>query len=377
MNRTLHVIGTMSGSSLDGLDMALCRFDLAPGATAPLLDWKLLEARTLPFSAEWRERLRQAPETKALELAATHVDFGHYMAELLEPFIADAGLTPDGIASHGHTVFHYPERRLTLQIGDGAALAAATGRIVIDNFRAIDVALGGQGAPLAPLADRMLLPGYDFYLNLGGIANISACANDRQPAFDISGANQVLDTLARQLGHDYDDGGLIADSGQLQPELLVEANELAFFDRPYPKSLGNDWVQDELLPRYLHSKAPVADKLHTACVQLGQLTARAVREIIRREQLIRPSYRMLITGGGAFNRFLTACIQRECTATISSLAISIPDPLIVSFKEAALIALMGALRLIEHPNCLASATGAPYDVVGGAVHDGRRPGSGH
>ena len=369
MTRTLHVIGTMSGSSLDGLDMALCRFELAPLAAAPLKEWELLATHTVPFSPDWCARLRRLPAASGRELAAAHVDFGHYLGALLRPFIAKISVPLDCIASHGHTIFHYPEQRLTLQLGDGAALAAATGQVVIDNLRAMDVALGGQGAPLAPLADKLLLPGFDFYLNLGGIANISARVGDRQIAFDISGANQVLDALAQTLGHPYDEGGRLAASGRLRPALLAAANELPYFSRQYPKSLGNDWVQEQLLPRYRHFEAPASDKLHTACVQLGQLTARAIEQIIEREQLAQPSYRMLVTGGGAFNDFLVDCIRAECEKSCS-LAVIIPDPQQVAFKEAALIALMGALRLIERPNCLATATGARFDAVGGAVHYG-------
>lgn len=369
MSRTFHVIGTMSGSSLDGLDIALCRFVLTSQAPSPLEEWELLATHTTPFSPDWLARLRRLPGAAGRELAAAHVEFGHYLGELLGPFLAKIPVPVDCIASHGHTIFHYPEQRLTLQIGDGAALAAATGQIVIDNLRAMDMALGGQGAPLAPLADRLLLPGFDFYLNLGGIANISARAGDRQVAFDISGANQVLDALAQTLGHPYDEGGRLAASGRLQPALLAAANELSYFSQPYPRSLGNDWVQEQLLPRYRHFDAPAADKLHTACVQLGQLTAQAVQQIIERERLSQPSYRMLVTGGGAFNDFLVNCIRAECEK-ICSLAVIIPDPQQVAFKEAALIALMGALRLIEYPNCLATATGARYDAVGGAVHYG-------
>ena len=169
------VLGLMSGSSLDGLDIAWCRFDLAePGASNnPIEDWELLLAETLPFSETWVNRLSNLPEQSALTFAKTDTYFGHYMAELVNGFLARHQIEPDFIASHGHTVFHYPEKLMTSQIGDGAALAALTGYPVVSDFRTQDVALHGEGTPIAPAADRYLLDGYDFYMNIGGIANIT------------------------------------------------------------------------------------------------------------------------------------------------------------------------------------------------------------
>lgn len=369
MPRTIHAIGLMSGSSLDGLDIALCRFELDKRGGLPLTDWSILRSQTVPFNAEWKERLLHCPEASGRQLVQTHTDFGHYMGQLLAPFLSVTEEPVDLIASHGHTIFHYPEHLMTCQIGDGAALAAVTGKTVIDNFRALDVALGGQGAPLAPLADRMLFPGYDFYLNLGGIANLSARLEDRFVAFDISGANQVLNALVAPLGLPYDEGGKIAAAGRLDEDLLRRADRLGFFGRPYPKSLGNDWVQERLLPIFRSAQLPVPDKLHTVCVHLARQTAEAIATVLDREKLARPGYRLFITGGGAHNRFLVKCIREECEK-ICSLDVIIPEGDIIAFKEAALIALMGALRLMQIPNCLASVTGARRDAVGGAIHAG-------
>ncbi len=365
MLKTIHAVGLMSGSSLDGLDMALCRFALETDSVA-VKDWSLLKTDTTAFSSEWRDRLKKLPQASGLELARTHVDFGHYMGKLLQPFLRKLETPVDLIASHGHTVFHYPDQQLTLQIGDGAALAAATGHIVVDNLRALDVALGGQGAPLAPLADKHLFPGYHFYLNLGGIANISARTEDDFIAFDIGGANQVLNALAAELGREYDENGNIAAGGRLQPALLEQADALPYFQQPYPKSLGNDWVQDQLIPLYEDAEYPVADKLRTACVQLARQTARSLEQITVQKKMPAPPYRMLVTGGGALNRFLVQCIREE-TEKVAPLEVIIPETQIIAFKEAALIALMGALRLEGLPNCMATVTGARRDAVGGAI----------
>jgi anhydro-N-acetylmuramic acid kinase len=360
-----EAIGLMSGSSLDGLDAALCAFSISPDAERPLVDWKLRWGRTFPFTGEWRRRLRELPGASALELAQAHVDFGHYMGELIKPHLP-ARL--DLIASHGHTIFHFPERRLTLQIGDGAALAAACGCTVVDDFRSLDVALGGQGAPLAPLADQWLFPGFDFYLNLGGIANISArLPGERFVAFDVSGANQTLDALAQTLGMAYDKDGAAAAAGRLLPELLAEADRLEYFDLPYPKSLGNDWVRERLTPLYLNYLGTSADKLHTACEQLARQVARAVELIVAREGLREDRYRMFVSGGGALNRHLMRRLEANLGGRV---ALKPPAAEFIAFKEAALMALMGTLRLLGRSNCLASVTGAAYDARGGAAHLG-------
>ncbi len=365
--KTYQVLGLMSGSSLDGLDIALCEFQIE---AAVVKEWHLVKAETFPFTAAWQQKLRELPHLSSLELLTAHTHFGHYMGQLVNEFLEKHQLRPDFIASHGHTVFHFPNRQMTLQIGDGAALAAATGYPVVCDFRAMDIALGGQGAPLAPIADQLLLKGYDFYLNLGGIANISCNANDTFIAFDIGGANQVLNVLAQQAGFDFDPNGRLAESGNLSLDLLQKVNALPYFQQDYPKSLGNDWVQEQLIPIYLSFEAPVQDKLHTACVQLAKQLASDIQTIIRREQFSKSSYRLLATGGGAHNRFLVQCI-REASQENGNFEIEVPQPEMISFKEAALIALMGTLRVENIPNCMASVTGAAHDAIGGAIHQGR------
>ena len=368
MRSTYHVLGMMSGSSLDGLDLALCRFDLDRAAANPIADWSILRAATLPFNRQWKDRLQELPGASAGMLAEAHAAFGRYLAELARPFLATCEPLPDLLASHGHTLFHDPTRGYTFQLGDGAALSAKTGIPVASDFRTQDIALGGQGAPLAPLADRLLFPGYDFYLNLGGIANISAPLPDGSIiAFDIGGANQVLNRLVEPLDIPFDKGGRLAAAGELDEALLRKVDSLPYFEAPYPKSLGNAWVRETLLPLYLSATTSLADKLHSACVQLAGQVARAIRQIREREGLWKPAFRMLVTGGGAFNGFLVARIEEACREQMA-LELVVPDAELVSFKEAALMALMGVLRLEGLPNCLSSATGATKDSVGGALH---------
>ena len=368
--KVFTALGLMSGSSLDGLDIAHCRFTVEPeNRGSEIADWSILEAETLPFSEEWRERLTGLPTSSARELALAHANFGHYLGTLVARFLEKHGIEPALIASHGHTIFHYPEEGMTLQIGDGAAIAAVAGYPTIDNFRMQDVALGGQGAPLAPIADKLLFPGFDLMLNLGGIANVTVKTPERYVAFDIIGANQALNALAALRGLPYDDGGQLAASGKPAPGLLEKMEQLDFFRKPYPKSLGNDWVRDFMVKPYLAYDAPLEDKLHTACRQVARQIARDLSRVLEQEKLSARQYRMMATGGGAFNTFLMDCIRQECEK-VGSLAIEAPASEVAAFKEAALMALMGVLRVANIPNCLPTATNATRPAIGGAIHQG-------
>lgn len=372
IKKEYRTLGLMSGSSLDGLDIAYCRFALKEeGGSAGAAAWSVITAETLPFSEEWRRRLAALPEGSALELALAHAQFGRYIGELVGGFLEKHGIEPEFIASHGHTIFHCPEQGMTLQIGDGAAIAAVTGYTTIDNFRMQDVALGGQGAPLAPIADKMLFAEYDLMLNLGGIANMTYKGPERYIAFDNTGANQVLNALAALRGLPYDDGGQLAAGGKLLPGLLEEVESLDFFTQPYPKSLGNDWVREAMVAPYLKYEASVEDRLHTACVQIARRIAADLDTVLKKEGHPGRQLRMMATGGGAFNTFLMRCIREECEK-ICSLAVEVPSPEVAAFKEAALMALMGVLRTANIPNCLPSVTNASRAAVGGAVHWGWR-----
>jgi len=358
-------LGLMSGSSLDGLDLAFCEMTFAENGA--LNAWNLVAADTLPLSEHWKKTLAELPAGSALQLAEAHAAFGEYVGELVNAFLEKHQLAPDFIASHGHTIFHYPNKRFTTQIGDGAAIAARTRRMVIDNFRAQDVALGGQGAPLAPMADRVLFSDYDFCLNLGGIANLTFKADGgRYVAYDLGGANQVLNALVQPIGLAYDDKGRLAARGNLNAPLKAKADALPFFSLPYPKSLGNDWVRRELIPLFVAADCSLEDKLHTACVQLAEQIAAHIAQTLKREGVHRAGYKLLATGGGALNDFLMDCIRKSCAA--QNIEVVVPDARIISFKEAILMALLGALRVMGLPNCIASVTGASRDAVGGAVH---------
>lgn len=356
MDHTLTGLGLMSGSSLDGLDLALCRFQISASPLS-VPEWEICYARTAPLPEALRNRLAALPEGSARRLAQAHADFGRWMGAVVSRFLAETDDQPEFIASHGHTIFHWPEKGVSTQIGDGAALAAATGLPVICDFRTLDVALGGQGAPVAPIADSLLFPQFTHFLNLGGIANISFRDQGRWIAFDLGPANQVFNHLASQLGRPYDPGGEIARSGALLPDLLAALEALPFFHQAPPKSLDNGWIREMVLPLIDAAPGSIPDKMHTAVVLLArQLAALEGFE----------SGRLLATGGGAYNHFLMETIAEA----LPDMTIDVPPPGYVEFKEAALMALMGALRLLGLPNCMASVTGARRDSSGGAIYHG-------
>jgi len=383
---TYKVIGLMSGSSLDGLDIAYCNFDVIGGEVS----WQLIVAETVKFEDMWVARLANLPAQNAKTLAKTHTYFGRYMAELVNNFIKKNNITPDLIASHGHTIFHEPERFFTLQIGDGAALAALTGITTVCDFRTQDIALAGEGTPIAPAADRYLFSGYDFYLNIGGIANVTCNAKGKFIAFDTSPANQVLNLLANEIGLPFDLNGEVARSGQLVQALIDKLNEVDYFQKKYPKSLDNNWIRENIFPIIQKNDAAIADKLYTYTCFIALQIRESVGRIFEQEDFSRESsdlgqglresadtfevsggkkYRMFVTGGGAFNSFLMEKIQSECA--LFNVEIILPEKEIIDYKEAILMGLMGVLRMEGLPNCFSSVTGAKMDTVGGAVYFGQ------
>ena len=388
-NNNYKVIGLMSGSSLDGLDIAYCNFEVIDGE----ITWQLLEKETVKFDPKWTARLAHLPTQSARVLAQTHAYFGRYMAELVNDFIKKNKLTPNLIASHGHTIFHEPERYFTSQIGDGAALAALTGITTVCDFRTQDIALAGEGTPIAPAADRYLFSGYDFYLNIGGIANITCDVNGKYIAFDTSPANQVLNLLANEVDLPFDLNGEIARSGRIVQDLVDELNAVDYFQKKYPKSLDNNWIRQHIFPIIQNNNSEIADKLHTYTRFIVIQVKESIRRIFEQEsaalspdtskvsddlgQGSRKSadtfevsgdkkYRMLATGGGAFNQFLMEQIQAECKSF--NVEVVLPEREIIEYKEAILMGLMGVLRMEGLPNCFSSVTGAGMDTVGGAVY---------
>lgn len=355
-----NVIGLMSGSSLDGLDIAFVELSEVRGQWA----YNIHVAETLAYSPQWVADLKGAVTLNAREYHLLHAAYGHYTGQQINDFIQRNNLEHrvHFIASHGHTTFHMPEQRMTAQLGDGAAIASETGLPVISDLRAMDVALGGQGAPIVPIGEKLLFPGYDYWLNLGGIANLSAKTGETFHAFDVCPANRVLDTLAAALGKAYDENGTLASGGVTDKTLLDALNSQPYYSQPFPKSLANDFGTDVLLPLIAKHTLSVQGKLRTYAAHIATQIKQSL-EAVSTEGT--NEKKMLITGGGVFNKFLINCIREEITPLGISLIVA--DAQTAAFKEALVMALIGALRWQQKTNVLSSVTGASRDSVNGTL----------
>lgn len=349
----------MSGSSLDGLDIAFIQFE----EQSRKWQFEILEAECFPFEGDWADRLRDATSLSARDHALLDADLGHYIGREVNRFIDKYGLHYKAalVASHGHTSFHIPPR-VTVQIGSGAAIAAETGLPVVSDLRAVDVALGGQGAPIVPIGEKLLWKDVPMFLNIGGIANISINTGSAYLAYDICPANRVLNMLASTIGKAYDENGAMAEAGVVIDTLFEELNALDYYARPYPKSLANEYGTDVVYPRLEVGGRRLEDVMRTYVEHIAYQVYRAV-EPHAHELGDSPS--IMITGGGAFNRFLVDRIRHMLEPL--RVEVDVPDEKIVKYKEALIMGLLGVLRWRDEPTTLASVTGARRDSVGGAV----------
>ncbi|MBL0102503.1 MAG: anhydro-N-acetylmuramic acid kinase [Bacteroidetes bacterium] len=350
MKQIYHVLGIMSGTSLDGVDLAFCEFE-----KKDRWNFQLIAGETIPYSQAWSEQLRNAPTLSAESLMRLNSEYGTFLGKLASDFCFRHKLKPDFISSHGHTIFHRPNESYTLQIGSGPHIAAATSLPVIFDFRSGDVALGGQGAPLVPIGDRLLFSEMDYCLNLGGIANISFEKNGERIAFDICAANMVLNYLSGKVGKSYDANGEMARSGKVDKNLLSKLNALRYYAKPFPKSLGREDVEADVIPILEESTLSVNDLLATFCKHIAHQVSNVIT-------LRNSSNTLLISGGGALNSYLIDCIKEECKINVV-----VPSPNIINFKEAIIFAFLGVLRMRNEVNCLKSVTGAERDSCGGLL----------
>lgn len=360
-----RAIGLMSGSSLDGLDIAFVEFHENAGKWT----YEIKQTACYAYDDEWMGRLKNAISLSAMEYQLLHADYGHYIGQKVNDFIGEHHLQYQValIASHGHTTFHAPGRKMTAQLGDGAAIAAETGLPVVTDLRALDVALGGQGAPIVPIGEKMLWNEYDYFLNIGGIANISV-NTDPYIAFDICPANRVLNMLANDAGKQYDDAGEMAATGSVNSTLLEKLNQLDYYKKPHPKSLANDFGTDIVYPMIRSTGCGTSDALRTYCEHIALQITNAIATI-KNSRLPAPDSRLLTTGGGAFNKFLISRITDRLKEL--NIEVVIPDPKLVSYKEALIMAFIGVLRWRQEYNVLSSVTGAARDSIGGALWTGQ------
>jgi anhydro-N-acetylmuramic acid kinase len=354
------IIGLMSGTSMDGLDIASCHFWEENGKWR----FRIEKCHTYPYPKDLESRLLSVREAKALDFAFTDALLGKWMGEQVLGFLDGKVDEIDFISSHGHTVFHQPHLGFSAQIGSADQIAATTGLKVISNFRSLDVALGGQGAPLVPFGDQMLFADYEYCLNLGGIANISTSLNHNIIAFDICPCNLALNREAQKLGMAYDKGGQIAGKGIYNPELLNQLNALDYYQKPSPKSLGIEWVEASFFPILDQSAISTEDKLASISHHIARQIAFDLKQI-RKLKNISIKEKLLVTGGGAFHQFLIEKLKENLGESIQ---LVIPDTETIQFKEALVFAFLGLMRWFNQTNVVCDYTGASKSSSSGSIH---------
>lgn len=351
-----HVLGLMSGTSLDGLDIAYCQIWKKSGRW----NFQILHADTITYTDDLKLKLQNSIYMDAVDLLELNNTYGTWLGRKAKDFLNKHDLQVDFVCSHGHTTHHRPERGLTYQIGSGQHLANASGNKVICDFRTLDVALEGQGAPLVPIGDHLLFGSYDFCLNLGGIANVSFEKNNERIAYDIGLANMPLNYLTQKNGMAYDKGGAIARKGKINIELLNALNNLSFYKQNYPKSTGYEWFKEDVLPIIEKYADSLENQLHTILVHICQQISIQVKA-----HASSPKTTVFVTGGGAFNDFMMEVLQKELG---DSIELKIPSQQLIAYKEALVFALMGVLRHEQEINVLKSVTGAQQNTSSGVVY---------
>ena len=347
-----NVIGIMSGTSLDGLDICYANFQLQSNWS-----FNIKIAETISIPQKLKIQLKSATSLSGLDLSLLNNYVGDFIGKSINQFIASNKINKkeiDFISSHGHTIFHQPEKKLTLQIGNGANISAITHLPVICDFRTSDLALNGNGAPLVPIGDQLLFNEYDYCINLGGISNISYQKNEKRIAYDICPVNMVLNYLANQLGLDYDKNGELAKSGNLDNKLLNKLNQLDYYQNQAPKSLGYEWVETNIIPLLKNSPLNNEDLLKTFVEHIAFQIGNHLKQ----------NEKTLFTGGGTHNKYLMERIQH-----FSNTQIIIPNQEIIDFKEALIFGFLGVLSRRNEINILNSVTGADSDNIGGCIYN--------
>lgn len=357
-----RVIGVMSGSSLDGLDLAFVEIEELGGKW----QYTLLNADCYPYPTDWQSKLSQAKTMAAVDFVKLDAAYGRYIGDQINGFIQanqleyKVGL----IASHGHTVFHVPGSH-SIQIGAGAAIAARTALPVVSDLRAMDVALGGQGAPIVPMGEKLLFSSYRYFLNIGGIANISFNGDAYYDAFDVCPANRVMNMLANTVGKEFDENGELSSAGRINEALLDQLNANEFYAQDYPKSLANEFGTDVILPLIQSFALDPADALATYVEHIAMQVTLAVERISQKRMVDPTREKLLVTGGGALNGYLVSRLEQHLSPY--AMEIDVPDHATVQYKEALIMALLGVLRWREEETVIQTVTGASRASVGGAL----------
>ena len=340
------VIGVMSGTSLDGIDICKCHFYKNKNWT-----YEIENGTTIKYSKKWITTLSSLYTKDEKSINKINIEYGELIGNEINKFIEDNNCDIDFIASHGHTIFHQPEKKITLQIGDGQTIANTTNLNTISNFRKLDVELNGQGAPLVPIGDLFLFNEYKYCLNLGGFSNLSIKKHDGIIAYDICPVNIILNYLSKKINLDYDKDGKIGKSGNVNLDLLYKLNKIDFYKKPYPKSLSREWLENEILNLDEFNHLEIKDLLATFYEHIGYQVGEKLKD-----------NSVYISGGGAKNKFLINRIKKY-----SKSKIIIADQLNLDFKEAIIFGFLGVLKNRNEINCLKDVTGADRDSCSGEI----------
>lgn len=351
---TKYGIGLMSGSSLDGIDLAYVKFTTLPDGYT----YDLIATACIPYTSEWITFLKTYTDSEINIIFEKDQALGRLFGTVINGFLKENNITDiDFIANHGHTLYHNPTAYTTVQIGNGSQIAALTGITTIDQLRLKDVALGGQGAPIVPIMDLNLLSAYTYCLNIGGIANITINDPKHPIAFDICAANQILNYFAQKVGMEYDKNGALAQSGRVDWELVHQHHEQTpFLNQLPPKSLDNTYSKNIIAAL---EQLSVIDALATACAHIAFEIKTSLTSLHCKNGTI------LLTGGGAKNSFLTALIQTELQAL--NIEVVIPEEQMIDYKEAIAMAFIGYLRLENKKNVLHQISGAQESSINGCI----------
>ncbi len=352
-------IGVMSGSSLDGLDIAAVKFIMENHA---LSSFEIISSETFPYEEQWIARLEHLPHASALDFAKTHIQYGHYLGKKILKFCKQYAIKPDFVASHGHTIFHQPEKFLTFQIGCGQTICSYLRCPLVNDFRTKDVANGGQGAPLVPLVEKELFPQISIFINLGGFVNIAIHQSDNLIGYDITACNRVLNYYTWKFTKNpYDKNGNLASQGNIITDLLQYLQAIPYFSQKPPKSLGNEWLEAFIFPTLdeYALKYDYPSVLRTWCEHVALEISKALPQNVNET--------ILITGGGAKNLFLMQCIQEKLSPNLSFMKI---NEQIIDFKESIIFAFLGLKTLlgIQHYS-LNMVTGGKNTILG-SIHLG-------
>jgi len=344
------VIGVMSGTSLDGIDLATLHFSISENHT-----WKfqIINSETISYSSAWVQKLKEGISYSEENLKILNKEYTVYLAEVINQFINKHKLKNlDAVCSHGHTILHQPDKGITLQIGNLPELATLIQQNVVCDFRVQDVNLGGQGAPLVPIGDELLFSEYDYCLNLGGFANVSLERDGERIAYDICAVNVVLNKYANELGFDYDDKGQLAQGGTFSMSVSGLLETVPFYKVLPPKSLGMEWVDQEIFPILDAQNIDPKKKLRTYTDHIARQIARQFHK----------DSKVLVSGGGAYNEYLLQKIKYY-----KKVDLILPSKELIEFKEALIFGLLGVLKLRNEVNCLSSVTGALIDHSSGKI----------